>query len=78
MALRERHSRSGLQVLLERKGASLVGELYDDVEEPGSVPGGAVATVAVVLGEASSHIRREAGVVLRGIVAVPENVDVEF
>lgn len=78
MPLRKRHTRTRLQVALERDGTALVGEFDDDIDGPWTVPCGVMPSSGVVLLKPSGDVRCQARVVPRRTLPVLENVDIEL
>lgn len=75
MPLRERASRAGLEVLLERQGPSFVGKLDYDVNTPRSTARRVWGPTVVVIRKPSRNIRGHTGVVPIRIGFALEDVD---
>ena len=74
MPIGERNTRAGFQIALKGNRAPLVGKFNDHIDRPWTVVGGVRTATGIVLGEASRHVGREASVVLRRNLEVPEDV----
>ncbi len=75
MTLRERTTRTGLEITLECKRARLVGEFDQNINLPWTSIGGVLALARVMCLEAKSSITGDASVVSRSIGQAPKQVD---
>ena len=75
MAFREYHTRPRLQVPFERYRTALVGELDDDINNPGPSECGVRAAASVVRVQSRRKIRGQPGVVAARSVLTLENVN---
>ena len=75
MALRKRAPGTGLQVLLEASGSSLVGELDHDKQRPGSMLHRVTARTSVVPVDSIIDIAGAADVVSRRVAFAAEDVN---